>query len=121
MGTTMLSKKNLTKELNSVQDIWSQKTVCEANGQLIKVAKGTGETKWHKHDDQDELFLVKKGMLRIDMENSSVELGPDDVYVVPRSKMHRPVAPDYAEFVIMGLTTTSTPEGGKPYYDPSKY
>jgi hypothetical protein len=58
-----MEKINIRKELASVKEYWSQKIIGEANGQLYKVAKGFGETKWHKHDDQDELFILYKGPL----------------------------------------------------------
>ena len=54
-----MDKVNIRKELASLTEHWSQRTIGEANGQLFKVAKGIGETKWHKHDDQDKLFILE--------------------------------------------------------------
>jgi mannose-6-phosphate isomerase-like protein (cupin superfamily) len=53
-----------------------------------------GEFHWHKHDHQDELFLVLDGLFRIEVEGrAAVKLGPRDAYLVPRGVRHRPVAP----------------------------
>ena len=109
-----MQKTNITETLANLDEHWSQRTVAEANGQLFKVAKGIGSTNWHKHDDQDELFLIQKGSLRIEFRDDHVQLNPDDIFVVPKGVEHRPVADCEAEFLIVGLNITSTKEGGKP-------
>ena len=68
-----MTKSNLPEVLAGLTEHWSQEIVAEANGQLFKVAKGIGPTNWHKHDDQDELFLIQKGRLRIDFRDGAVE------------------------------------------------
>ena len=55
-----MDKVNIREALDSVTEHWSQKIIGEANGQLFKVAKGEGEIRLHKHDDQDELFIVQQ-------------------------------------------------------------
>lgn len=109
-----MSKVNISDTLKNLHEHWSQRIVAKSNGQLFKVAKGIGSTNWHKHDDQDELFLIRKGSLRIDFRDSEVHLGEDDIFVVPKGVEHRPVADSEVEFLIVGLNVTSTPEGGKP-------
>ncbi|AKE51861.1 cupin domain-containing protein [Kangiella geojedonensis] len=108
-----MNKVNIREALDSVTEHWSQKTIGEANGQLYKVAKGIGETNWHKHDDQDELFIVYKGTLKIQLRDKDVELQEDDMFVVPKGVEHCPVAKEEAEFLIVGLNVTSNAAGGK--------
>ncbi|RYE14569.1 MAG: cupin domain-containing protein, partial [Sphingobacteriales bacterium] len=68
----------------TVHRFWDQKIIGECNGQLIKLAKGTGAIHWHQHDDQDELFLLYKGQLTIQLKGRNVDLLPGDLFVVPK-------------------------------------
>jgi mannose-6-phosphate isomerase-like protein (cupin superfamily) len=84
---------NLTRVLEGVVEHWSPRVVARVNDTFVKVAKVKGELTWHQHDEQDELFLVLQGNLRIEYRDGrSVELGPGDVHVVPRATQHNPVA-----------------------------
>lgn len=58
----------------------------------IKVAKVHGELIWHSHDEQDELFFVLQGRLRLCLPDRDVELGPGELFVVPKGVKHLPVA-----------------------------
>ena len=109
-----MKKINIIETLADIDEHWSQRVVAEANGQLFKVAKGIGATNWHKHDDQDELFLIQKGSLRIELRDSDIQLDTGDIFVVPKGVDHRPVADNEVEFLIVGLNITSNKEGGKP-------
>jgi len=80
-----------TKDIfNEVTEYWSPKIINEFNGNYIKIAKLKGEFVWHKHENEDELFLIKKGNLIIDFEDKSVHLKEGDGYVVPKGVMHNP-------------------------------
>ena len=109
-----MKKVNIREELSSIQEHWSQKIIGEANGQLFKVAKGIGSTKWHKHDDQDELFILYKGHLTIQLRDENIELYEDEMFIVPKSVEHCPTAENEVEFLIVGLNITSNKGGGKP-------
>jgi mannose-6-phosphate isomerase-like protein (cupin superfamily) len=110
-----MDKVNIRQALDSVTEHWSQKIIGEANGQLFKVAKGSGEIRWHKHDDQDELFILYKGHLTIQLRDQHIELYPDDMFIVPKGVEHCPNAHGEVEFLIVGLNITSNAAGGKPY------
>ncbi|WP_414691717.1 cupin domain-containing protein [Novimethylophilus sp.] len=86
----------------------------EANGHLFKVAKGIGSTRWHRHDDQDELFVLYRGHLTIHLRDRDIELGEDDLFVVPKGVEHCPEAHGEVAFLIAGLNVTSNVAGGKP-------
>ena len=109
-----MKKVNIREELSSIQEHWSQKIIGEANGQLYKVAKGIGSTKWHKHDDQDELFILYKGHLTIQLRDENIELYEGEMFVIPKSVEHCPTAEEEVEFLIVGLSITSNEAGGKP-------
>jgi len=109
-----MPKINIRAEIASLEEYWSQKVIAEANGQLFKVAKGIGEINWHKHDDQDELFILYKGRLIIQLRAEDIELLEGDLFVIPKGVEHRAKADEEAAFVIVGLNVTSNKQGGKP-------
>lgn len=108
-------KVNIAEALSTIQTYWNQKIIGSANGQLIKLAKGIGAINWHQHDDQDELFLLVKGHLTIQLRNKNIELYPNDLFVVPKGVAHRPKADAEVEFLIIGLNITSNSAGGRPH------
>ncbi len=83
---------DLTEKLSKFAEHWSPKVVARMNDYEIKVVKLQGEFVWHSHADTDELFLVVDGHLTIQLRDGDVELGPNDVYVVPRGVEHCPRA-----------------------------
>jgi mannose-6-phosphate isomerase-like protein (cupin superfamily) len=93
---------------------WSQKVIGEANGNLFKVAKGIGETNWHAHDDQDEVFLILEGTMTMGLRTGDIELAAGDMLIVPRGVEHRPRADSEVRFMLVGPEITSTAAGGKP-------
>lgn len=78
-----MRKTNPLAVARSLTEFWSQEIIGEANGNLIKVAKGIGATRWHAHDDQDETFLVLEGRLTIGLRDGDVDLEQGDFFIVP--------------------------------------
>ena len=109
-----MDKITLVDEAATLTEFWSQKVVATGNGQLFKVAKGIGSTTWHSHDDQDEVFLIIEGTLRIQLRDRNVNLNVGDLFVVPRGVEHSPIADEEVRFLIVGTEITSTAAGGKP-------
>ena len=105
-----LNKINLAEKLASVSEHWSPKIIAELNGQHVKIAKLLGEFDWHFHEHEDELFWVISGQLQMhirnDSEESMVEIGPGELFTVPRGQWHRPVAVSEVEVVLFEPTTT---------------
>ena len=83
---------NLESAAGALTEHWSTKVVARVGDQYVKVAKVLGEFVWHAHEDEDELFLVLRGQLRIELEGGEVVLGPGDTFVVPAGVRHNPVA-----------------------------
>ncbi|QHC71916.1 cupin domain-containing protein [Rathayibacter sp. VKM Ac-2801] len=87
---------------------WTPRVVGRVNDQYVKVAKLLGELVWHSHDEEDEMFLVVSGHLRIQLENRpDVHLAPGEFFVVPRGVRHNPVAEDEVEIVLIETVTTA--------------
>ncbi len=83
---------DLTAALAQLDDYWSPRIVARYNEHKVVVGKVLGEFVWHSHPETDDLFLVLDGRLTIDMRDRSVELGPGELFVVPRGVEHRPRA-----------------------------
>jgi mannose-6-phosphate isomerase-like protein (cupin superfamily) len=110
----VMEKKNLAVEAAQLTEFWSQRVIAGGNGNLFKVAKGIGSTNWHTHEDQDEVFLVIEGHIVIQLRDREVDLGPGDLFVVPRGTEHCPLAREEARFLLIGPEVTSNAAGGKP-------
>ena len=108
----------VTQALEQVTDYWSPRVVGQVNDQYIKVAKLKGTLAWHKHDDEDELFYICKGDLTIEYEDSKVELNEGDFHVVPKGKLHNPVAE--AECCVALIETVTTTHTGDVVIDKTK-
>lgn len=80
---------------------WSPKLVATLNDYDVKVVRIKGEFVWHTHDDTDELFLVIEGQLTIQLRDGDVELGPGQLYVVPRGVEHCPRADDEVKALLL--------------------
>ncbi len=83
---------NLLQKFSLFDDHWSPKVIGELNGQHIKLAKVKGEFVWHNHRDEDEMFLIIKGKLKIELEDGIVEIKEGEIFIVPRGVTHKPTA-----------------------------
>ena len=101
-----LNPMNFTEALKSVTEHWSPRVVGRVNDQYVKVAKVKGQLVWHKHDHEDEMFLVVYGHLRIELKDRTVELGPGDFYVIPKDTLHNPVAEEEVGLVLIETVST---------------
>ena len=87
-----IPKVNIREKLALFHDHWNPRIVGELNGQHVKLVKFQGEFVWHKHDHEDELFLVVKGRFRMEYRDRHVWLEEGEFLIVPRGVEHRPVA-----------------------------
>lgn len=90
----------------SLTEFWSPRIIAEVDDAYIKVAKIRGELAWHSHEDEDELFLVLKGQLRIEMQDQTIELAEGEMFVVPKGVMHNPVAEQECHIMLIEKKTT---------------
>lgn len=91
-------------------DPWYNQTLCRVNDSVVRLGVVQGEYHWHKHDDDDEFFLVLEGRFIVDLEGRSVDLGPRQGFVVPRGVLHRTRAPERA-VILMVETAAIVPTG----------
>lgn len=90
----------------SLTELWSPRVVAEVDDAYIKVAKVQGSMAWHSHDNEDELFLILKGHLRIEMEDNVVELNEGEMFVVPKGVRHNPVAEQECHIMLIERKST---------------
>jgi mannose-6-phosphate isomerase-like protein (cupin superfamily) len=103
-----LDPTRIRDELAQVTAHWTPRVVGRVNDQYVKVAKLLGELVWHAHADEDEMFLIVSGTLRIQFEGDrEVTLRPGEFFVVPKGVRHNPVADEEVEIVLIETVTTA--------------
>ena len=85
---------------------WDPHVAGELNGQQVKLAKLKGEFVWHRHEVEDELFLVHRGRLHMRFRDREVTVGPGQFVIVPHGVEHQPYAPEEVEVVLFEPATT---------------
>ena len=87
-----MAKINFDEKLTKFSDHWSPRVIAEMNDYQFKLVKIKGEFVWHNHADTDEVFIVVKGSMDIEMEHETVTLNQGEMYVVPKGVTHKPFA-----------------------------
>jgi len=97
---------NLKEKLALFHDHWNPRIIGELNGQHVKLAKLRGEFIWHHHESEDELFLVLKGVLKMEFRDKVETIHAGEVIIVPKGVEHRPVADDEVELMLFEPAST---------------
>ena len=92
---------NLQDKLRQVSELWSPRIIAQMNDYHLKIVKVQGEFVWHDHPETDEVFLVLKGQLEIQLRDQSVVLSEGDLFVVPKGVEHRPAAVDECHLLLV--------------------
>jgi len=87
-----MKKINLQDKFSLFSEHWTPKILGDLNGQYLKIAKVKGEFVWHDHANEDELFMVIKGQLKIRLKEETVVLNEGEIYIVPKGIEHKPEA-----------------------------
>jgi len=105
-----MKKVNLEEKFADFTERWRPKIVGELNRQEVKVVKFQGVFPWHHHENEDELFLVWRGRMRIEFRDETVELNQGEFFIVPHGVEHRTAADEEAQVVL--FEPASTPNTG---------
>jgi len=103
---------------NQLEEFWSPRVIAEVDNYHIKVAKLKGELTWHNHEEEDELFMVLKGTLIIQLENETINLKEGEVFVVPKGVKHNPIAKE--ECLVMLFEKNDTKHTGDVKHNGSR-
>ena len=102
-----MDKVNLNEKLALVRDYWNPRIVGELNDSFVKIVKLKGEFLWHHHENEDELFLIVKGTLRMRLRDRDMLLKEGEFLIVPKGVEHMPVAEtDEVHIVLLEPKTT---------------
>ena len=101
-----MNKVNIEQKLSLFSDHWSPKIVGELNGQHVKLVKLKGEFVWHKHDNEDELFFVIKGVLKMEYRDRTVVVNENEFLIVPKGVEHRPVGDEEVSIMLFEPSST---------------
>ena len=101
-----MEKVNLEAKFATFSEPWQPRIVGELNGQHVKIVRLLGEFVWHHHENEDELFLVLSGRLKIEFRDRVVELAEGELCIVPRGVEHRPVAAEEVKVLLFEPAST---------------
>lgn len=105
-GEADMEKVNLAGKLSLFSDYYNPRIVGELNNQHVKLAKLKGEFIWHSHDKEDELFLVIRGKLKMELRDKTIEIDEGEFIIVPHGVEHRPVADEEVHILLFEPATT---------------
>ncbi len=97
----MVTPVNLAEKFSRFSDQWSPKIIADLNDSHVKLAKVQGEFVWHRHAEEDELFIVIRGQLTIELRDGPVTLRPGELVVIPKGVEHRPVASEECHVMLI--------------------
>lgn len=101
-----IEKVNLKNKFEAFTAYWTPKVVGALNGQLVKIAKFKGEFVMHHHEHEDELFLVIKGVLNIELEGKTLEVKEGEFVIIPRGVKHKPYSKEEVEVLLFEPAST---------------
>ena len=102
-----MEKVSLAAKFGLFDAYWTPKIVADLNDSYVKVAKLKGEWMWHRHEQEDERFLVVKGRLLLKLRDQDVWLEPGELFVVPRGVEHLPIADEDTHVVLVEPKSTA--------------
>jgi mannose-6-phosphate isomerase-like protein (cupin superfamily) len=97
---------NLAEKFSKFQDHWHPRIIGQVNDCHVKAVKIKGEFVWHHHDNEDELFLVVKGILRMRFRDRDVLVREGEFLIVPRGLEHLPMADEEVHIILLEPKTT---------------
>lgn len=97
---------NLQQKFTRFGEHWHPYIIADLNNNHVKLAKLKGDFVWHRHDDEDELFVVIDGVLMMDFRDKTVEVKAGEILVVPKGIEHRPWTKDEVKIMLVEPKTT---------------
>ena len=101
-----INKVNIKEKISLFSDHWNPRIVGELNGQQVKLAKFQGEFVWHKHDNEDEMFLVLEGSFNMELRDKTIQLNKGEFIIIPKGVEHKPSAEKEVHIMLFEPATT---------------
>ena len=113
-----MDKVNIEEKLGQIKEYWDPHIAAELNGQQIKLAKIKGSFVWHSHEQEDEMFLVLKGQMRMHLRDKTIVVNQNEFIIVPKGIEHMPEAEE--EVHLMLFESAGTINTGEVVNDKTK-
>ena len=94
-----MQKVNIAEKLSLINDLWKPRIAGELNGQQVRLVKIKGEFPFHKHDNEEEMFLVIKGTIKLDFKDKLIDVNEGEFIIVQKGVLHRPIADQEAHLM----------------------
>ncbi|MEN8247631.1 MAG: cupin domain-containing protein [Bacteroidota bacterium] len=101
-----INKVNLKEGFSSFQDHWNPRIAGELNGQHVKLAKLKGEFVMHHHENEDEMFFVVNGQLKMVLDDKTITLNPGEFLIIPKGVNHKPIAIEEVHIMLFEPAST---------------
>jgi mannose-6-phosphate isomerase-like protein (cupin superfamily) len=101
-----IEKVNIIEKLSRFTDYWNPRVAGELNGQQVKLVKFNGDFIWHKHDLEDEMFLVVKGSFTMELRDRSLKINEGEFIIIPKGTEHRPRATEEVHIMLFEPAST---------------
>jgi mannose-6-phosphate isomerase-like protein (cupin superfamily) len=101
IDTTDRKAINFSEKLERISDLWQPRVIAEMNDYQFKLVRIEGDFVWHDHPETDETFIVLEGVLRIDFRDGAVQIGPGEMFVVPKGVEHKPFAENEVRLLLI--------------------
>jgi len=101
-----IKKVILEDKFAKFNDYWNPRIIGELNGQQVKVAKLKGEFVFHHHEDEDEMFLVLAGHLKMVLEDKTININPGEFIIIPKGVNHKPIADEEVHLLLFEPAST---------------
>ena len=102
----MIHPTDVTQKFAMFTEYWHPKIVGELNDSYVKLAKLKGEFVWHRHENEDELFLVFRGRLVIRLRERELTIGEGEFAVIPKGVEHLPIAEEEVHVLLIEPKST---------------
>lgn len=102
-----MNPTNIEKSFEKVEEFCSPRIISSVENCYVKVAKVIGVLPFHTHENEDELFIIHNGEMIMELENEKIPLKKGDIYLVEKGILHRPIAKEVCEVILIEKKTTA--------------
>ena len=95
-----MNQVNLKEKFRLIDAYWTPKILGEVNDSYVKIFKAKGEFVWHRHEREDEFFLVVQGQLNIKLRDREIRLKEGEFFIVPKGVDHLPYSDGEAHVLL---------------------
>jgi mannose-6-phosphate isomerase-like protein (cupin superfamily) len=101
-----MNKINIPEKFSHIHTYWDPKIIGELNRQHVKLVKFKGEFDWHRHENEDEFFMVISGNFEMQFKDKVININENEIIIVPRGIEHCPKAEDEVHVLLFEPAST---------------